>query len=57
MKLTFKRFVNDDSGATVIEYGLIASFDRRCDHRATALGTSLNSTFNAISTKITGPSA
>ena len=58
MKSIFKRFVKDESGATAIEYGLIASLiGVAIIVGAGALGTSLNSTFNAISTKITGPSA
>jgi len=58
MKSIFKRFVKDESGATAIEYGLIASLiGVAIIVGAGALGTSLNSTFNAISTKITGPAA
>ena len=58
MKSNFKRFAKDESGATAIEYGLIASLiGVAIIVGAGALGTSLNSTFNAISTKITGPSA
>ena len=58
MKSIFKRFVKDESGATAIECGLIASLiGVAIIVGAGALGTSLNSTFNAISTKITGPAA
>ena len=58
MKSIFKRFVKDELGATAIEYGLIASLiGVAIIVGAGALGTSLNSTFNAISTKITGPAA
>ena len=58
MKSIFKRFVKDESGATAIEYGLIASLiGVAIIVGAGALGTSLNSTFNAISTNITGPAA
>ena len=58
MKSIFKRFAKDESGATAIEYGLIASLiGVAIIVGAGALGTSLNSTFNAISTKIVGPSA
>ena len=58
MKSIFKRFAKDESGATAIEYGLIASLiGVAIIVGAGALGTSLNSTFNAISTKITGPAA
>ena len=45
------RFVRDESGATAIEYGLIASLIAvAIIAGATALGTSLNSTFNTLST-------
>ncbi len=58
MKTILKRFVKDESGATAIEYGLIASLiGVAIIAGASALGTSLNSTFTAISSKITGPSA
>jgi pilus assembly protein Flp/PilA len=58
MKNIFKRFVKNESGATAIEYGLIASLiGVAIIVGATALGTSLNSTFNAISTKIAGPAS
>jgi pilus assembly protein Flp/PilA len=58
MKTILKHFVKDESGATAIEYGLIASLiGVAIIVGAGALGTSLNSTFNAISSKITGPAA
>ena len=58
MKTILKRFVKNESGATAIEYGLIASLiGVAIIVGAGALGTSLNSTFNAISSKITGPAA
>ena len=58
MKTILKHFVKDESGATAIEYGLIASLiGVAIIVGATALGTSLNSTFQAISSKMTGPSA
>jgi pilus assembly protein Flp/PilA len=58
VKTIFKRFAQDEAGATAIEYGLIASLIAvAIIAGATALGTSLNSTFNAISSKVTGPSA
>jgi len=58
MKNIVKRFVKDESGATAIEYGLIASLiGVAIIAGASALGTALNSTFNAISTKITGPAS
>jgi pilus assembly protein Flp/PilA len=38
------RFLADDTGATAIEYGLIAAVQ--------ALGTNLNSTFSTVSTSL-----
>ena len=53
-----RRFLRDQSGATAIEYGLIASLIAvAIIAGATALGTSLNSTFQSVSTSITGPSS
>jgi pilus assembly protein Flp/PilA len=53
MKTIFQRFVKDESGATAIEYGLIASLVAvAIIAGATALGTSLNTTFNNLSTKM-----
>jgi pilus assembly protein Flp/PilA len=53
MKTIFRRFVKDESGATAIEYGLIASLVAvAIIAGATALGTSLNTTFNNLSTKM-----
>jgi pilus assembly protein Flp/PilA len=53
MKTTFQRFVKDESGATAIEYGLIASLIAvAIIAGATALGSKLNSTFNTLSTKM-----
>jgi pilus assembly protein Flp/PilA len=58
MKSLVQRFAKDESGATAIEYGLIASLiGVAIIVGATTLGTQLNSTFNAISTKINGPAA
>ena len=57
MKNIFKRFVKNESGATAIEYGLIASLiGVAIIVGATALGTSLNSTFQGISSKMTSGS-
>ena len=51
-------FLRDESAATAIEYGLIASLIAvAIIAGATALGTSLNSTFQSVSTSITGPSS
>jgi pilus assembly protein Flp/PilA len=58
MKTLLQRFVNDESGATAIEYGLIASLIAvAIIAGATALGTSLNTTFMGISSKIAGPAS
>jgi pilus assembly protein Flp/PilA len=52
------RFAKNESGATAIEYGLIAALIAVVIIAgATALGTSLNSTFNTISTSVTNASA
>jgi pilus assembly protein Flp/PilA len=48
------RFVRDESGATAIEYGLIAALIAVVIITGvTAVGTSLNTKFNAISTSVT----
>jgi pilus assembly protein Flp/PilA len=50
---TIARFVNDESGATAIEYGLIAALIAvGIIAAATTLGTSLSSLFGRISTKL-----
>jgi pilus assembly protein Flp/PilA len=47
------RFFRDESGATAIEYGLIAALIAVVIITGvTAVGTSLNATFNGISTKL-----
>lgn len=49
----FSRFVRDESGATAIEYGLIAALIAVVIIGAvTTVGTNLSTTFNTISTKI-----
>ncbi len=54
MKSLFTRFAKDESGATAIEYGLIATLiGVAIIVGARAVGTSLNTVFNSISTKIT----
>jgi pilus assembly protein Flp/PilA len=56
MKTLFTRFAKDESGATAIEYGLIATLiGVALITGATALGTRLNNVFNGLSTKITAP--
>jgi pilus assembly protein Flp/PilA len=47
------RMLKDESGATAIEYGLIAALvSVALITGATALGDALNSQFNALSTKL-----
>jgi pilus assembly protein Flp/PilA len=47
------RFLREESGATAIEYGLIATLIAvALIVGATAVGTSLNQVFSTISTKI-----
>jgi len=48
-----KQFLNDDSGATAIEYGLIAALiSLAMITGAKAMGTSINSKFSTISTAL-----
>ena len=50
----FKRFAKDESGATAIEYGMIAGLiSVVIIGTITTLGTSLNKKFNAIATNLT----
>jgi pilus assembly protein Flp/PilA len=47
------RFLKDESGATAIEYGLIAALIATVVIGAlTAIGTNLNGTFTTISNKV-----
>jgi len=56
MTKLFERFMKDESGATAIEYGLIAALiSVALITGATALGSKLNSTFNGLSAKINAP--
>jgi pilus assembly protein Flp/PilA len=49
----FRRFLNDQSGATAIEYGLIAALVSVAAIAAmTTLGTKLTSTFDAVSNQL-----
>ncbi len=49
----FKRFVNDESGATAIEYGLIAALiSVALIAGGTALGGQIGTTFNTLTTKL-----
>ena len=56
MKTLMTRFAKDESGATAIEYGLIATLiGIAIIVGAGALGTKLNAVFNGISTKLVAP--
>ncbi len=58
MKTIFARFVKDESGATAIEYGLIAGLVAVVIITAvTTVGTDLQGIFNYIGTKLTVPTA
>ncbi len=53
MKTLLTRFAKDESGATAIEYGLIATLVAvAIIVGATALGTSLNAMFTTLSGKV-----
>ncbi|MEA3533281.1 Flp family type IVb pilin [Rhizobium sp. CC-YZS058] len=53
MTTILARFMKDESGATAIEYGLIASLIAvAIIGGASALGNQIGNTFNAISTKL-----
>lgn len=53
MNSLFTRFVRDESGATAIEYGLIAALISVVIITVlTTLGTNLSTTFNSIATKL-----
>jgi len=53
MKTLFSRFVKDESGATAIEYGLIAAgISVAIIAVVNGLGTKLNTTFSSISTQL-----
>ena len=54
MRKTFSRFLKDDSGATAIEYGLIAALIGTAIIVAvTSVGTKLSATFGSIGTAVT----
>jgi pilus assembly protein Flp/PilA len=53
MKTLVTRFVKDESGATAIEYGLIAAgISVAIIAVVNGLGTKLNTTFNSVSTQL-----
>jgi len=52
---TFRRFVKDDSGATAIEYGLIAALvSVAIIVMLGTLGDELNNTFSTVATELQG---
>ena len=54
MKVVFQRFLADESGATAIEYGLIAAGIAIAIITAVnGVGTQLKTNFNTITTKLT----
>ncbi|WP_445502886.1 Flp family type IVb pilin [Microvirga sp. G4-2] len=58
MKSLVKRFLNDESGATAIEYGLIAALIAVVIIGAvTVIGTQLDISFDKISTALTTANA
>jgi len=53
MKTVFARFVKDESGATAIEYGLIASLIAVAAIAAmTTIGSKLNTTFTNVGSNL-----
>lgn len=53
MKALVSRFLKDESGATAIEYGLIASLIAvAIITAATTLGTNISATFNSVADNI-----
>lgn len=53
MLKTFKTFANDESGATAIEYGLIAALVSVAAITALkAMGSSLNTMFSTVSSEL-----
>ena len=57
MKQVFSRFVNDESGATAIEYGLIAGLIGVVIISAVSIvGTSIQGKFTEVSTALGGSS-
>jgi pilus assembly protein Flp/PilA len=53
MRNVLARFLNDEAGATAIEYGLIAAgISVAIIAAVAALGSNLNTTFSSVSTAI-----
>lgn len=58
MKNLFARFANDESGATAIEYGLIAGLISIGIVTAVGIaGTQISAIFTTVSTKLTAANA
>lgn len=58
MLKTFRSFIADESGATAIEYGLIAALVSVAAIGAlTAMGSSLSTMFNTVSSALSGATA
>jgi len=54
MSALLKRFVKEEDGATMVEYGLmVALIAVVCIAGVTALGLALNAKFNFVETKVT----
>ncbi|MDQ2872645.1 MAG: Flp family type IVb pilin [Candidatus Eremiobacteraeota bacterium] len=54
MLTTFKNFIRDDEGATMVEYGLIVALIAVvCIVAVTTIGTKLSSTFSNTAASIT----
>jgi pilus assembly protein Flp/PilA len=55
---TFLNMMNNDEGATAIEYGLIAALIAvACITALTSVGSQLNLTFGKVNTKLTSANA
>ena len=55
MRTSFARFVNDESGATAIEYGLIAAgISVAIILAVNTLGSTLSGVFDSINTQLGG---
>ena len=55
MKATIKKFITDESGATAIEYGLIAALVSVAAITAlTTMGESLKGMFQSVATELSG---
>jgi pilus assembly protein Flp/PilA len=54
MRNLFRRFINDQSGVTAIEYGLIAALIAVVINTAvTSVGSKLSTTFTSVATALT----